>query len=249
MLSPWQPQLGSSPPEYGRNDIQPGPTAYFSGGRRVVRLLALVRNARQVQIGVVGHHLVRTAPGVPIQPGWNGLGGEIALVRAGIVVADDRLDLADPAVADQLHGLAGGGVRPLLLAGLKDPLVLANRLDHLPPFADRVAQGLLAVHVLAGLAGMDAGQIMPVLGRGVNHHVDVFAVQQLAIVLVGLGAVVARPLLGADHVEIGHGHNSGVGRRRALTAFANDQLPVAPAATDDPDADLFVGAGSRLFCL
>jgi len=27
---------------------------------------------------VVGHHLVRTTPGVPIQPGWNGLGGEIA---------------------------------------------------------------------------------------------------------------------------------------------------------------------------
>ena len=165
----------------------------FLGGVRVIRDLAYIRDARQVQVGVVGHHIVGPAPPVPVEPRGNRLRGKIALVRAGIVVTDDRLDLANPSVADQFDGLPRGGVGSLHLAGLEHPLVLANRLDHHPPLADRVAQRLLAVHVLSGLAGMDAGKVMPMLRSGVDDDFHVLAVQQCAVVLVRLGPIVRAP--------------------------------------------------------
>ena len=76
------------------------------------------------------------------------------------------------------------GLRPLLAADLEDALVLARRLDHQPAFADREAHRLLGIDVLAGLAGVDADQRPPVVGRGRDDGVDVLAVEQLAIVLV-----------------------------------------------------------------
>jgi len=136
-------------------------------------------------------------------------------------------------------------VGALLLAGLKHPLVLAHGLDHLAPLADRVAQGLLAVHVLARLAGMDAGQVVPVLGGGIDDDGHVLLVEQCAVVLVGLAAVILGPFGRALQIEVGHGHDAGVGGRCALPPFADDQLPVAPPAADDAHADLVVGPEGR----
>ena len=190
---------------------------------------------------MIGHDLVRPAPAVPVEPFGNRLRGEIALEGAGIVIADDRLQLADSPVANQLHGLARWRVGPLHLAGLKHAMVFAHGLDHHSPLADRMAQGLFAVHVLARLAGMDAGQVVPVLRRGIDDDVHVLAVQQRAVVLVGLAAIILGPLLGTLQIEIGHGHDPRVGGRLALPPFTDGQLPISPPATDDPYGDLPIG--------
>ena len=71
------------------------------------------------------------------------------------------------------------------LPSLEDALVLAHRLDHQPAFADRQAHRLFGIDVLAGLAGVDADQGPPVVGRGGDDGVNVLAIQQLAVVLVG----------------------------------------------------------------
>ena len=102
------------------------------------------------------------------------------------------LDLAQPAVADELAARLVDGHRPLLAADLEDAVVLAGRLDHQPAFADREAQRLFGVDVLAGLAGVDADQRPPVLGRGGDDRVDVLAVEELAIVLHAEAAVFLR---------------------------------------------------------
>ena len=71
-----------------------------------------------------------------------------------------RLDLADPAVADQLHGEpeVAAELAALLAAGLEDDLGLGDLLDQLPAFGDIVRQRFLAVDVLAGAGGEDAGE-------------------------------------------------------------------------------------------
>ena len=69
-------------------------------------------------------------------------------------------------------------------------LYLRDRLDHHPPLADRMRERLLAVDVLTGLAGVNAGEVVPVLGRGVDDHVHVLAIEQLAVVLIGRALVV-----------------------------------------------------------
>ena len=69
------------------------------------------------------------------------------------------------------------GLRPLLAADLEDAIIFAGRLDHQPAFADRQAQRLLGIDVLAGLAGMDRNQRPPVVGRGRDDGVDVFPLQ------------------------------------------------------------------------
>ena len=97
-----------------------------------------------------------------------------------------------------------------MFAGLEDAFILADRLGHHSPFADGVAERLLAVDVLARLAGVDAGQIVPMLGRGVDDDVHVLAIQELPIVLIGIALVVGRPLVGASLVEVGYGDDVGV---------------------------------------
>ena len=92
--------------------------------------------------------------------------------------------------------------------------MLANRFHHLPSLGDRMAQGLFAVHVLARLSCMDAGQVVPVLRGGIDDDIHLFLVQQLAVILVHLlGAVIPAPLRGAFQVEIGQGHDPRVSGR------------------------------------
>ena len=52
---------------------------------------------------------------------------------------------------------------------------------------DAVGQRLLAIDVLAGLAGQDGDDRVPVVGRGDDDRVDVLAIEDLAEVAVGLG--------------------------------------------------------------
>ena len=74
---------------------------------------------------------------------------------------------------------------PLAAAG-EDPAVTPHRLDHRPALADRQALGLLAIHVLAVLAGLDGDDRVPVVRRADQHGVDVRTGQQLAEIVVRL---------------------------------------------------------------
>ena len=82
--------------------------------------------------------------------------------------------------ADVLDRLPVGAARAALGADLDQPVVLRRGVDHLPAFPDEVGQRLLDVDVLAGLAGPDRRQGVPVLHRGHGDRVEVLAVHQLA---------------------------------------------------------------------
>ncbi len=103
----------------------------------------------------------------------------------------------------------------------KTRLVFAYSVDHHPSLSDRVAQRLFAIDVLAGLTCMDAGQIVPVFGRGIDDDIDVFAIQHLAIVLVDLGLVLLTPLLGPGQIQVGTATMRACLRRFALVASAD----------------------------
>ena len=66
----------------------------------------------------------------------------------------------------------------------KTRLCLPHGVDQHAAFADVERQRLFGVDVLAGLAGVDAGQHPLELARADDHRVDVFAFQKLAVVLI-----------------------------------------------------------------
>src|SRR5262249_31468710 len=80
-----------------------------------------------------------------------------------------RRDLARPARA-----------APLLRAVLDDPLVLLCRLDHFPTLGDQMGHRLLDVRVLAGLAGPDTDERVPVVRGGDGDRVQLLVVEGLA---------------------------------------------------------------------
>ncbi len=99
-------------------------------------------------------------------------------------------ELADHAAADQLDDADVDVDRAVLRGRLKNA---AGLLDHVAEHAalgHGQRQRLLADHVLAGLGGHDGGDDVPVVGRGDAHHVEVFAVDQIAEVAVGRAALV-----------------------------------------------------------
>src|SRR5207244_1295923 len=102
--------------------------------------------------------------------------------------------------------------RALLAARLYDPFVAPGRLHHGPALGDGEAERLLAVDVLARLAGVDGDQGVPVIRRGDDHRIDVLEVEQLAVVGeggAGLAGRLLHPRLGFRepafvHVADGH---------------------------------------------
>ena len=66
---------------------------------------------------------------------------------------------------------------PVLEPCRDDALVLSRGLGHLSAFIDRMRDGLFDVDMLAGLAGPDGQQRVPVVGRGRDDCIDVLAVE------------------------------------------------------------------------
>ena len=90
---------------------------------------------------------------------------------------------------DVLHGGLAARVTAPVEPALDDAVVLAGRLDHGAAFLDGEADGLLDIDVLAGLAGPDGLQSVPVIRRGDGDGVDVLVLNQLAEVDFGFRAV------------------------------------------------------------
>ncbi|MFO0927219.1 MAG: hypothetical protein U0736_09295 [Gemmataceae bacterium] len=148
--------------------------------------------------------------------------------------------LADPAGADHLGRLGGVGTGHPLNAALDDSFLAAGDLDHAPALDDGERQRLLAVDVLAGLAGVDRLQRVPVV-RGDDHHrVEVGPLQQLAVVVVLLGLAAD---LGGGEVEV---RLVDVADRRDLAVLVLqkgvEHLVAAVAQADEADAHAVVGA-------
>jgi len=70
---------------------------------------------------------------------------------------------------------------------LDDPAVSPRRLDELPPLPDVVGKRLFDVDILPRLAGPDAPQRMPVIGRGEAYRVDLLVVENPPHVVITLG--------------------------------------------------------------
>ena len=159
-------------------------------------------------------------------------------------------DLAEVPLAHVVQRLRVAVRSARAVGALHDAVVLAGRLDHLPAFEDVVGGRLLHVHVLAGLAGPDRHQRVPVIGRGDHDGVDVLALQELAHVGVGRDLLVA--LLETLHlrseigvVDVAQGHDADAGdlaeMRISFSAHAADLHPRADA--DHGQANVIVGAG------
>ncbi len=114
----------------------------------------------------------------------------------------DGVDAAEDAVAHELGGDAELFRRALLRAGLENAVGLAHLLHELDGLADIVGEGLFAVDIFAGADGGDGDVGVPVVGRGDDNDVDIFAGDDLAeIVIRGAAGVGAAGLGGVGGVH------------------------------------------------
>ena len=124
-------------------------------------------------------------------------------------------------------------------------MVPPGRIDHLPAFPNVVRGRLLHIDVLAGLAGPDGTQRVPVLLGGDAHHVDVFPVQQLADVGVLIDLLVK--VLFAKLRGGGRAGAIGIANGDDLHPFLRGHAGDVGAAAADAqahhaDADFVVGS-------
>ncbi len=159
------------------------------------------------------------------------------------------MQLADPAVADQLAGEGEAAFAATLGAVLKNAAVTLHRRAHGPAFGQGYAQRLLAEHVLAAGGRGHGLHGVPVVRRADRHRVDVAAGQELAEIVVGRAAMIRSlgqrlrvvafgVVLGraaALGIGVGHGHHL------ALLQVSLEVCPTAPADPDHPHGDPVAG--------
>ncbi len=104
-------------------------------------------------------------------------------------------------------------IAPLLRADEKHKLgISVARIADQLVFFQRERQRLLAKNVLARLQGFDRDLDVPVVRRDDAHHVDILAVQHLAVIAVQVGFAFADlgivlGLLGVAPIDVAHGHD------------------------------------------
>ena len=79
------------------------------------------------------------------------------------------------------------GFGSLHRADLKDAASLFDDLLNQLAFVDGQRERLFAVDVFSGVHRFDRDLGVPVVGRGDHDRIDVFSIEDLAIVLVGVG--------------------------------------------------------------
>ena len=163
-------------------------------------------------------------------------------ISSGLGKATQVTFLTLPGVAVAWTKLASEAVhfhRPLLRARLHDPIIFSRRTHERPPFTDRERQRLLAIDIFARLTREHAGQHMVRVGRTDDHRVDIFAVDQFAVVLhdVKFGREPFGGRLRLRLIAIAHGDELSAGRHVVAMLIA------ARPHADDPHGDAVVGAG------
>ena len=115
----------------------------------------------------------------------------------------------------------------------------ARCLDHLRPIGIEMNHGLLAIDVLAGLHGVHRGLLVPVVGRGNDYRVNIFAGEDLVIVAGGEKIVTPDffAMIETAVVAVGNGNQLDAGdlQRRARVALS------LAASADQRDLDVIVG--------
>ena len=117
----------------------------------------------------------------------------------------------------------------LLHADLADAVVFTGGFDDKRPFVDGAGERLFDVDVAAGVEGVDRDVLMPVVGRGNEDGIEVFGVEQAAV--VGEGRGFGRVLFGT--VEFGAIHVAEGLDADGLVAL--ELSHVAAAAIAEPD--------------
>jgi hypothetical protein len=144
------------------------------------------------------------------------------------------------------------GITAALGAVLHDASVFAGGFDQDATFFDVVAEGFFDINILAGLAGPDRHQRMPVVRRGDAEHVEVFVFESLADIL---NTNRRTPLLFLDTAEVfGEGSGIGIDQVSNLDARQSQKsADVSTTATVQPgnsDTHSVIGAqhAPRSFC-
>lgn len=190
------------------------------------------------QVAMERLHRCGAEPDIPVERSWRRLWffEANAPPRLGAVAfAHQQL-----AIFAALHGgdhLGFAVAAAVLRAVLHDTVVLLGRFDALATFEHVVANRLFNIHILAGLAGPNGNQRVPVIGGGNGDRVEVFVFECFAHIF-HRGGTVAAPLFDIDRAtivqiaigidEIGDLHPFAPGE------FANVR---AAAAVDAGDAD------------
>ena len=164
------------------------------------------------------------------------------------------MDLADPAVSNQLAGAAEVPVRALLASRLPDDLVFLHSIGHRPALGYRQRERLLAIDILLGARRVDRDQGVPVIGSPYIDRVDVLASDDVAKILIALAALVlvvpvdpadgrlaaanragpiTRPLL-VDITDRDHAHP-------LVSQEATHPVGTIVAGSDEPDRRLIAG--------
>ncbi len=157
---------------------------------------------------MVGHGFCRTTPHIPVQTGRYRLTREITFPGARIVGRYDRVNFADTSIAYQFAPQPIRRHRALLTAGLEDALVLPNGFHDFSPLVNRECHRLFGVDVFPGLARVDAHDRPPVIGRGRDDRIDIFPLQQFAVVLVSGSLVGLGCFFGTREVHIRDSHDA-----------------------------------------
>ena len=127
-------------------------------------------------------------------------------------------DFSQPAVIDPLFGVGGGACALVLQPDLHHAARVFGGCQAFVGFGDRPGHGLLGIEILAGSQRVQEMAIVTVQGAGHDDGVDIFHVEQAAIVVEGLNVGnLAFRLVAAAAVDVGHGYEFDVGDGTNLT--------------------------------
>ena len=135
------------------------------------------------------------------------------------------------------------GITALPLAHLDDPVVLLGCTDHDIAFLDAVAQWLLAIHVLPGLAGGHQLKAMPVVGSADNDHIYVFVVDEFPPILIEMLNLLALELLHVSGTLLEYPFIDIAKRDTVHVRIVQEAMQVAKSlapAADQTDVDLVI---------
>ena len=147
----------------------------------------------------------RPGPQIVVQ-GFRDGGGRAHLADAGarpVVEAVGVQDLAQLSLAGVSKGLADTAAAARPVRRSDNAIVLGGRFDHLAAFENIVRGRFLHEHILAGLAGPNRCQRVPVVRGGDDDGIDVLGLQQPAHVGVAFDFLAAVPELLYFRVQMG----------------------------------------------
>jgi len=155
----------------------------------------------------------------------------------------DHVESADGARSEDLLGLDVNERADSLAADLEDAPGGFGTVDHGRAVLVEVDHRLFAVHILAGLHGVDGGLLVPMVGGADDDRIDVLAGENV-VVVAGGEDVVAPQFLAAGKaavIAVRRGHEFDPWD---LDGGAGVVLPL-PSGSDKGDLDMVIG-GDRL---